>query len=73
MELRFPIKGYSKRQGAELQPEGTTPYIQNMRILDVEDQRVRGGQRPGYQKAYSQQLANASMPIVDMVVVTTID
>lgn len=44
-----------------------------MRVIDCQDNRFRGGQRPGLQKAYTQQIGGASVPIVWTGFITTVD
>lgn len=73
MNLLFPHKGYHKGLGAEKQPVGTTPYIQNMRVIDQQDNRFRGGQRPGLQKAYDQQIGGLASPVVILTYITVVD
>lgn len=73
MDLLFPHKGYHVGLGAEKQPAGTTPWIQNMRIIDCQDNRFRGGQRPGLQAAYAQQIASIAAPVVVLIAVTVVD
>lgn len=73
MDLTFPILGFHKGLGAEKQPAGTTPWIQNMRVIDSQDNRVRGGQRGGLKKAYTQQLSGVAMPIVFITQITVVD
>lgn len=73
MDLLFPFKGYHVGAGTERQPEGTTPYIQNMRVISVLNGRFVGGQRGGLQKAYDEQISGSSMPIVELIQVTTVD
>ena len=73
MDLLFPFRGYHKGLGAEKQPANTTPHIQNMRVIDIQDNRFRGGQRPGLQKAYSQQIGGTAVPIVWLGSVTIVD
>lgn len=73
MNIRFPHRGYNKGLGAEVQPEHTTPWIQNMRVIDVQDNRFRGGQRPGLSKAYDQQISGVIMPVVELIQITTVD
>ena len=73
MDLLFPFKGYHKGLGAEKQPAGTTPWIQNMRVMDCLDNRFRGGQRPGLKKAYADQISGTAMPIVALIQITTVD
>jgi hypothetical protein len=73
MDLLFPARGFHKGLGAEKQPAGTTPWIQNMRVIDCQDNRFRGGQRPGLQKMYDQQIGGTSVPIVWIGFITTVD
>lgn len=73
MDILFPFKGYHKGFGAEKQPAGTTPWIQNMRVIDVQDNRFRGGQRGGLKRAYAQQISNTAMPVVELIQLTTVD
>lgn len=73
MDLLFPFKGYHKGLGAEKQPAGTTPWIQNMRWICGQDNRGRGGQRGGLLKAYDEQIGGATMPVVFLIQMTTVD
>ena len=73
MDILFPYRGYHKGLGAEKQPANTTPYIQNMRVIDQQDNRFRGGQRPGLQKAYDDLIGGGSVPIVWIGAITTVD
>ena len=73
MDLSFPFKGYHKGLGAEKQPAGTTPWISNMRVIDCQDNRFRGGQRPGLKKAYAQQIGGIAAPVVVLTSVTVVD
>ena len=73
MDLTFPFKGYHKGLGAEKQPANTTPWIQNMRVIDCQDNRFRGGQRPGLKKAYTEQLSGVASPVVNLISITVVD
>ena len=73
MDLTFPFKGYHVGLGAEKQPAGTTPYIQNMRVIDSQDGRFRGGQRGGLLKAYSEQISSTAFPVVLLISITIVD
>lgn len=75
MDLLFPHKGFSKGLGAEKQPAGTTPWIQNMRVIDCQDNRFRGGQRGGLKKAYSERISSEDLvaPVVLLITITTVD
>ena len=72
MDLLFPFKGYHKGLGAEKQPAGTTPWIQNMRVIDCQDNRFRGGQRPGLNRAYAQLIGGEVAPIVVLTSITIV-
>lgn len=73
MDILFPYKGFHKGLGAEKQPANTTPWIQNMRVIDVQDNRFRGGQRPGLKKAYSERIGSTAMPVVTLIQITMVD
>lgn len=74
MNLAFPHKGFHKGLGAEKQPAGTTPWINNMRVIDTQDNRFRGGQRPGLQRAYTTDLIGGlASPIVILTYITIVD
>lgn len=51
MEIKFPIKGWNEGAALEGQPPLTSPSLRNVRPFDVEEERIRGGQRPGIAKA----------------------
>jgi len=73
MKLRFPSKGINKGRAACEQPEETSPDMNNVRPYDTLDNRARGGQRPGLDKLYSQQIGGGSGPIVAICSVTIVD
>ncbi len=56
--LTFPVKGINKSRVPEDQPEMTSPDMNNVRAFDVLDERIRGGQRPGMAKRYSERVTN---------------
>ncbi len=67
--LKFPIRGINKSRLPDEQPEATSPDMNNMRPFDVLDDRVRGGQRPGMKKRYSERVENPDTgfgPIIGM-------
>ncbi|KKN20337.1 hypothetical protein LCGC14_0936650 [marine sediment metagenome] len=51
MEIKFPIKGWNEGAAVEGQPPLTSPSLRNVRPFDTEEERIRGGQRPGLSKA----------------------
>jgi len=73
MNIPFPIKGIHKGRGTSQQPRVTSPDMNNIRLFDVLDHRARGGQRPGLDKLYSQQIGGIASPIVAVCSVTTVN
>jgi hypothetical protein len=70
MELQFPFAGLHEGLPAEKQPPATSAKLQNVRPFDVEEGRARGGQRPGFIKAYTTQVGGA-YPVLVMATITT--
>ena len=70
MELPFPSAGLHEGMAAEKQPPTTSPQLKNVRPYDVEDERSRGGQRPGFVKAYDTQIGG-EYPVLAIGFVTT--
>ncbi len=74
--LKFPIRGINKSRLPDEQPESTSPDMNNVRPFDVLDDRVRGGQRPGMKKRYSERvtvLATGPGLIVAMCEVSVVE
>lgn len=63
-EFELPLQGLSEGLPVENQPANTTGHISNVRPIDVLEKRVRLGQRPGLDEAYSQQIGGAASPIM---------
>ena len=73
LELPFPIMGINEITAAAKQPQLTSPAMNNCRPQGVLKNRIRGGQRPGLDKRYSQQIGGDSeYPIVALLQVTTV-
>lgn len=72
-EMDIPVKGKSEGLPVDNQPPNTSGYMNNVRPVDVLEKRIRIGQRPGMDKAYSQQIGGANIPIVYITSVTVID
>ena len=73
MELLFPFKGKHKGLPAGKQPAGTSSDLQNVRPYDTLDDRGRGGQRPGMDIKYTDQIGGFAYPIVVICSVTVVD
>ena len=72
-ELPFPIKGINVGQPSDKQPGATSPDMNNMRPLNPKTGRYTGAQRPPLSKRYTQQLASAAYPVLDMCSVATVE
>lgn len=70
MELPFPFNGLHEGLAAEKQPPATSAQLQNVRPHDVEESRARGGQRPGFVKAYTTQIGG-EYPVLLVGTITT--
>jgi len=73
MNLMFPFLGLNKGRALNEQPAATSVYLNNVRPYDVLGNRLRGGQRPGLDKLYTQQIGGSdAMAIVAVCSVTKV-
>ena len=73
MELLPPIKGVFRGSLTGHAPELTSEVMNNVRPVDVQEKRVRIGQRPGLDKwANGTQVGAAEQPVVAMVFVSSV-
>lgn len=70
MELTFPIKGKHVGMPSSQQPPGASRDLNNVRPFY--DGRACGGQRPGLDKRYAEQIADVAGPIVAICSVSTV-
>ena len=70
MLLRFPIKGYHRGFAAGDQPPQTSPDLNNVRPLA--GGRYQGGQRPGLEKTFDQQIGGATKPVLAITSVVVV-
>ena len=68
MRVQFPILGLVSGSPSSAQPLQTSPSLQNVRPYDIEEEKIRGGQRAGTVLAYTTQIAG-DYPILEMVAV----
>lgn len=72
-EIKFPIYGIFKGGAVSQQPALTSPVMSNVRPRDKDDNRVRGGQRPGLDKWGSgTQVGDTEQPVVAMCAVNSV-
>ena len=69
LQLYFPFKGFDKSASYKDQIQLTSPFMVNVRIRDVSENRVRGGQRAGQKKVFETQ-AGGDRPVIKLVSVT---
>lgn len=60
IKLPFPSGGINRRFAYSTQPELTTPDALNVWPQSIDGQRYRGGTRPGFEKAWAQQIGSAN-------------
>jgi len=72
IEIPLPIQGLSKGLTVCKERATFSGYMLNVRPRDTLSGRIRMGKRPGLKKAYSQQIGNASKPIVELLSVTIV-
>ena len=73
MELLPPIKGVFRGSLTGHAPELTSEVMNNVRPVDVQEKRVRIGQRPGLDKwANGTQVGAAEQPVVAMCFVSSV-
>ena len=70
--LTFPLGGLSKASAYSRQPPGTSPDLRDVRGFGSEEDRARGGQRPGLAKTYPEQLGSGN-PVRFMGQVTRVE
>ena len=61
--LPFPLGGYDANWAYSAQPPKTTPGCLNVRGYSTDQERARGGSRPGLRRAYDQQVGGAAVPV----------
>jgi hypothetical protein len=59
-EVMFPFAGLNRSTSFQHQPPYTTPDATNVRPFDTIDFRLRGGSRPGLNKAFVLQLGGGA-------------
>jgi len=64
IEFQFPVLGLNKGEAFDKQPKMTSDYLNNVRPYDVLENRRRGGQRPGLEKMFSEQVSGMAVPVV---------
>lgn len=73
--LQYPMMGKNTNFAATTQPSFTSPRMNNARPRDVLEYRARGGQRPGWKKAYNQHpgyVVTGNVPVVAITQVTIV-
>jgi len=73
--LQFPMKGKSTNFAATTAPSFTSPRMNRVVARDVLAYRARGGQEPGWSKAYNQHMGyvvTGNMPVVAICQITTV-
>lgn len=74
VEVQLPIKGINKAFPVGSLPSLTTSYMNNVRPVDVNEDRIRIGQRPGLDKWSTTDLSGGvGGPVVALVSVSKVE
>ena len=71
-QVPLPIKGINKALQPETQPEGTSPYMNNVRPRSTGDKKLRLSKRPAFDKWSATQINGVTQPIVKLILVTSV-
>lgn len=74
--LQFPMKGKNTNFAATTQPSFTSPRMNRVVARDSLDYRARGGQEPGWAKAYNQHMGyvvTGNVPVAAIGQVTIVE
>lgn len=71
MEIKFPIQGLHAGVAYQDQPPLTSFSLSNVMPLNVGEQRLTGGQRPGTTKWDSTQIGGGAYPVMGICTITT--
>jgi hypothetical protein len=69
-ELFFPFSGYALNVAYKNQQLATSPLLLNIRLRDVSENMARGGQRPGMDKAFDEQVGD-DQPVLKIITINT--
>ena len=68
----LPVLGISRIVSVEKESPGYSGYLNNVRPTDVQENRIRLGQRPGLSNWSTDQIGGAELPVVAMTVVSSV-
>lgn len=74
--LQFPMRGKNTNFAATTQPGFTSPRMNRVVARDVLEYRARGGQEPGWAKAYNQHMGyvvTGNVPVACITQVTIVE
>ena len=69
----MPIQGMYTKVASIDTPTAYTEYSNNVRAVDVQEGKIRIGQRPGQLKLNTDQIGGSAQPIVAMMVVSVVE
>lgn len=72
-EVILPLKGVNFSYPLDKQDAGTSGDMNNIRPFDTLERRIRIGQRPGFDKMYTQQIGGDAAPIVLLIPIVVMD
>lgn len=69
----FPLKGINRNFAEADQIPRSAPDMLNVRPLDVFENRIRGGKRPGLQIEFTTRIGGTTKPVVAIDQVTIVE
>lgn len=69
----LPIRGISSGMPDNMPVQLTSGYMDNIRIKDVLEKKIRISQRPGLDKVFDEQIGAGVFPIIAICTITTVD
>jgi len=72
IEFELPLRGINKGMPSDTPGKNYSEYMNNVRVIDVLEKKVRIGQRPGLDKWSDNQIGDAEKPIVAICSVSSV-
>lgn len=73
MKIPMPMQGLFSKSSSVDEPVNCTEYANNVRSVDVQENKLRIGQRPGQKKLNDDQLGGSAQPVVSLIIVSVVE
>jgi len=72
IEFELPLRGVVQGLPSDKPTPKSSEYMNNVRVIDILERKVRIGQRPALDKWSTDQVGAAEQPVVAMCIVSTV-